>query len=118
MSLTVNAKTYTPDSFGLNSIGYVGPANTVSVKDSIRLSRVAAKPVPTSSGVSRAGVKLTRTFTLTGAVEPSRDSSMDVSITVPVGSSSADIDAISNDMGAWIATTAFKNLLKQGLISQ
>jgi hypothetical protein len=118
MALTVNAKTYTADSFGLNAVGYVGPANTVTTKDTIRLSRVAQKPVSTSSGVARAGVNLTRTLTLTGAIEPSRDSSFSLNVTIPIGAAAADLDAISNDMGAWIATTAFKNLLKNALISQ
>jgi hypothetical protein len=118
MSLTVNAKTYTADSFGLNSTGYVGPANTVSVKDTIRLSRVAPKPVSTSSGVARASLKLTRTLTLTGAVEPSRDGGVTIDITVPVGAASADLDAFSNDIGAWFATTAAKNLIKNALINQ
>lgn len=118
MSLTVNAKTYTPDSFGLNSVGYVGPANTVSTKDTIRLSRVAPKPVTTSSGVARASISLTRTLTLTGAVEPARDTSVKIDVTIPVGAASADIDALSNDMGAWFATTAAKNLLKTALINQ
>jgi hypothetical protein len=118
MALTVNAKTYTADSFGLNSTGYVGPANTVSIKDTMRLSRVAPKPVTTSSGVARASVKLTRTLALTGAVEPSRDGGATIDFAIPVGAASADLDAFSNDLGAWLASAAAKNLIKNALINQ
>lgn len=118
MSLTVNSKPYTADSFGVNAVGYVGPDNTVSVKDTIRLSRTAPKPVTTSSGVARAEAALTRTLTLTGALEPTRDANLRVNATIPVGASDADIDDLSDDIGAWVASAAFKNLMKKAAISQ
>jgi len=117
MSLTFNTKTYTADSFQANSVGYRGPANTVSVKDLLRLARTAAKATATYSGNSRFEVKLTRTHTLTGAVTPTGDSIHTVGSSVPVGISDADADAISNDLGALVASSDFKAMIKQGKIN-
>jgi hypothetical protein len=118
MSLSINAKSYAPDAYSTNSVGYTGPAHTMSVKDYVKLSRQAAAPVATFSGVARAEAKLTRTLTLTGALTPTHDAIFRVPVSIPVGAASADIDALCNDMGAWIATTAFKDLLKKQLIAQ
>jgi len=112
MALTVNAKTYAADAFGSNSVGYIGPLKTNSVKDDLVLRRTAAKPTKLFSGVSRAQAKLTRTHTLTGALTPTFESISDVQVSIPVGTAAADIDAICADLGAYIASTAFKDLLK------
>lgn len=118
MSLTVNAKTYTPDSYGSNTVGYVGPANTVSVKDVVKLARTAPKASDTFSGTGRTQAKMTRTLTLTGAKTATGDAILDVQAQVPVGFASADVDTLCADMAAWMATAAFKDLLKKQLISQ
>lgn len=119
MALTVNAKAYAMDTFvSPNAVQYFGPANTASVKDVIILRRVAAKPTSTFSGINRVSVKLVRSHTLTGALTTSADSISEFSCGFPYGAPTADADAISNDLGAWIATTAFKNLLKNMLINQ
>ncbi len=112
MSLTVNAKTYNGDSFGGNIVGYSGPAHTLSIKDYIKLARTAPKPTVSFSGVGRTSAKLTRTLTLTGALSPSHDGILDASVSVPVGAASADIDAMLNDMGAFIASASFKAHVK------
>lgn len=117
MSLTVNAKTYTADAFGSNSVGYIGPAKTASVKDDLILRRTAAKPTSTFSGVARAQAKLTRTLTLTGAKTPTWEAIADVLVSIPVGYTAADVDAICNDLGAWVASADFKSLLKQQKIN-
>ncbi len=118
MSLTVNAKSYTTDSPSANSVGYAGPAHTLSVKDYMRLNREAPKPTTSFSGVARIEAKLVRTLTLTGALSPTWDAIFRVPVSVPVGAASADIDTMCNDMGAWIASTAFKDLVKKQAISQ
>lgn len=118
MSLTINAKTYAQDSFGTNAIGYSGPAHTGSVKDYVRLARTAARASDTFSGQSKSQAKLTRTHTLTAAKTAVGDSIFDVNAAMPVGIADADVDTICADMGAWIASTAFKNLLKKQLINQ
>lgn len=112
MSLTVNAKAYNADSFQQNQIEYFGPAKTVSAKDNLVLKRVAPKPSGAFSGVGRATARLTRTLPLTGALTPTGDSVFDVEVSVPVGFTAADIDTLCSDMGAYIASAAFKTLLK------
>jgi len=112
MSLTINALTYTPDRYGSDAIGYVGPGHTVSVVDDVSLSRVAPKPTTTFSGVGRTSAKLTRTKTLTGALTVSGNIICQINVSVPVGAASADIDGVLNDMGAFLASAAFKTHVK------
>lgn len=117
MSLTINTKTYTADSFQKDQIGYYGPARTLTMKDDLKLSRTAAKPTETFSGMSRVDAKLTRTLTLTGAKTPLGDAIMDVPVAIPVGASAADVDAICNDMGAFISSASFKTFVKSLVIN-
>lgn len=117
MSLTVNAKTYTADSFGQTAVGYNGPSKTVTVKDDIRLSRTAPKPTAVFSGVGRTSAKLTRTHTLIGSLTPTWDAILDIQVTVPVGMASADVDTMLNDMGAFLASASFKTHVKTPQIS-
>jgi hypothetical protein len=112
MSLTVNAGTYTGDSYANTSVGYVGPAHTLSVKDDVRLARVAPKPTVVFSGVGRTSAKLTRTLTLTGALTPTGEAILEINVSVPVGASSANIDTLLNDMGAFLASSQYKTHVK------
>jgi len=112
MALTFNTKTYTADSFNGNQVSYNGPANTLSVKDILRLARTNPKPTGLYSGNGRFEVKLTRTHTLTGALTPSGDSITTISYSGPVGISSTDADAISNDLGALVSGADFKSMIK------
>lgn len=117
MSLTINAKTYTPDSFKENAIGYIGASKTTSVKDDVVLYRTRPKGSSTFSGVGRTQAKMTRTLTLTGALTPTGDTILDISVSVPVGAASADIDTLLNDMGAFLASASFKTHVKSQTIS-
>jgi hypothetical protein len=117
MTLTVNAKTFSADSQSPNSVGYTGPAHTLTVKDYVRLARVAAKPTATFSGVARTEAKLTRTLTLTGALTPAHDAILAIQVSIPVGAASADIDAVLNDMGAFLASATYKTHVKSQLIN-
>nr|URG15649.1 MAG: coat protein [Leviviridae sp.] len=112
MSLTFNSKTYTADSFAQNAVGYVGAAKSVSSKDDLILRRTAPKPTSTLSGVGRTEAKLTRTVVLTGALTPTWDLIVDVSVSVPVGVASADVDAALNDVGALVSSASFKTHVK------
>jgi hypothetical protein len=117
MSLVFNTKTYTSDSFNSDSVGYIGASKTVSVKDDLILRRTAPKPVVTTSGVGRTSAKMTRTLTLTGAVEPTREAYLDIQVNIPVGASSSDIDALLNDMGALLSSASFKTHVKNQQIN-
>lgn len=112
MALTFNSKTYNPDSYQQNAVGYIGAAKTVSVKDDLSLKRISPKPTTVFSGVGRTDAKLTRTLTLTGSLTPSGEAICDISVSVPVGFASADVDALLNDMGAFLSSAAFKTHVK------
>jgi hypothetical protein len=117
LSLVFNTKTYNADSFGQNAVGYNGPVKTVSVKDDLILRRVQPKPVSTFSGVGRTTAKLTRTVPLTGALTPSWDAILDITVHVPVGMASADVDSMLNDMGALLSSASFKTHVKAQQVS-
>lgn len=117
MALTINAKTFTADSFAQDAVSYIGTGKTVSVKDDCRLARTKPKPSAVFSGVGRAQAKLVRTLTLTGALTPTGDGIIDVNVSVPVGYASADVDTLLNDMGAFVASATFKTLVKSQQIS-
>lgn len=112
MSLTVNAGTYTADSFQKDQVGYIGAAKTVLVKDDLRLARTAPKPTVTFSGLGRTSAKLIRTLTLTNALTPTGDAYVDIQVSVPVGYTAANIDTLLNDMGAFLASASFKTHVK------
>lgn len=117
MSLTVNAGTYTADSFQKDSVAYIGAAKTVSVKDDVKLSRTAPKPTTVFSGLGRTTAKLTRTLTLTGALTPTGDAIVEINVAVPVGYTAANIDTLLNDFGAFLASASFKTHVKSQQIS-
>lgn len=117
MSITFNTKTYSPDSYANNSVGYVGAAKTASVKDDFLLSRSQPKPTVTFSGLSRTAAKLTRTLTLTSAKTPTGEIKVTVNVDVPVGAASGDIDTALNDVGALVSGADMKNHVKQQKIT-
>lgn len=117
MPLTINAKTYTADSFAADSVGYIGAAKTTSVKDDTVLRRLAVKATSVFSGVSRTFAKLTRTLPLTGALTPTADAYINVEVMVPVGYAAADVDTLLNDFGAFVASASFKAHVKTRQVS-
>lgn len=117
MSLTINTKTYTPDSFQQNAVGYIGAAKTVSAKDDVVLRRTAPKPTDMFSGVGRTSAKLTRTLTLTGAKTLASDAIGEVNISIPVGYASADVDSLLNDLGSFVSSASFKAHVKSQQIN-
>lgn len=117
MSLTVNAKTYANDvSRSPDSFRYLGPVHDGDSNDTIDLYRTAAKPTATYSGNTRSRAKLTRA--VTDGTAQIGDMILDVSVSVPVGAVSAQVDSVINDLAAWLATTAAKNLIKSHIINQ
>lgn len=117
MSLTINTKAFTADRYSPDAVGYVGPAHTLSVADDLQLSRVYPKPTTLFSGVGRVSAKLTRTLTLTGALSTSANAIVQINVSVPVGAASADVDALLNDMGSFLADADFKTLVKSLKVS-
>jgi hypothetical protein len=117
MSLTPGALTYTPDSYQKDSVGYSGALRTASVKDDITLSRVLPKPTSVFSGVLRTRMKLTRTYTLTGALTPTGDIIAEINVSVPVGMSSTDVQTVKTLIADMTADADFLTLLRDGKIT-
>lgn len=118
MALTLNASSYTLDSYpSASAAGYVGPAHTSSVKDDLRVSRVLPKPTAVFSGVTRMSFKLTRGHTLTGALTTTGDSITEMSFSLPVGISTANVDTICGDLGAFFSSAAGKTMVKNSVIT-
>lgn len=117
MSLTINAKTFTADSFGSSAVGYVGPLKSVTIKDDVVLRRTAPKRTSEFSGVGRTSAKLTRTLSLTGVATPQGDAILEINASMPVGFTPADVDSVLNDMGAFLASAEFKSHVKAQKIS-
>lgn len=117
MSLIINGKTYTGNSYDTSQIGYTGPLKTLSAKDDVILRYVNPKPTTVFSGVSRAASKLTRTLPLTGALTPVGDMIVEINVSTPVGAASADIDTALNDAGNHLSSATFKTIVKNQLIN-
>lgn len=118
MAIVINTKTYTADAAtSANSIPYLGPAHTLSVKDRLDLSRVPPKGNSVYSGNARGRAKLTRTLTLTGAKTTSADALIDTNMSIPVGASATDVDTLIADHAAGLAQTWAKNLAKNQTIT-
>lgn len=117
MSLTFNTKTFTADGFKADSVGYFGPAHTLSVKDDLWLRRQLRKATALFSGLSRTQYKLIRTFTLTGALTPTADGFVEINVAVPFGTADASVDALLNDSGAWLSGADAKTHVKGQKIS-
>lgn len=113
MAIVINTKSYVRDvASSSSSVPYIGPGNSVSIKDRLDSSRIAPKANNSFSGVARAEGKLTRTLTLTNAKTPQWDAIGKANITFPVGSTSADMDTFLTDFAAYVASPEFKSLAK------
>lgn len=110
--LVINTKNFAADRYGLDAVGYIGPAHTLSTLDDVQLSRVMPKPTSVFSGVGRTSAKLTRTLTLTGALTTSGNAIVQINVSVPVGAASADVDALLNDMGSFLSSASAKTHVK------
>jgi len=112
MSLVFNSKTFSADSYAINSVGYIGAAKTSSTYDDLLLSRSAPRPTTTFSGLSRTEAKFTRTLTLTAAKTATGEAKVRVLVEVPVGYAGADVDTLLNDAGALVSSADFKTHVK------
>lgn len=113
MAITISTKAYARDvNTTANAVPYLGPNNTVTVKDRLDMSRTPPKPVSTHSGVARAEGRLTRTHSLTGAKTPTADSIIRAIANIPVGMAAADVDTLLTDFAAYAASPEFKSFVK------
>lgn len=112
MALVVNAKSYVADGFQADSVHFQGPGKTSLLKDDIIQKRYAPKPTVAFSGNLKYLCKLSRSHALTGAKTVTGDSGVELLITRPVGISDADSDLLLTDLGAYIASPAFKAMVR------
>lgn len=106
MSLTVSTKTYAKARSLPDSIQYNGPANTLSVKDSIEYKRVYPKPTKDFAGVGRPTAKITRTNAL------GVDSMLQVTGSIAVGTTPTEITALVADLISLVGLASFLSLCK------
>lgn len=109
MSLTVNTDTYDVRSIGNNSAVYAGPNHSVSAKDLLTLSFTPAKPTTTYRGNGRNFVKLERTLTLDDGSKA--QAIVTINYQVPVGSALADVQALSDDLGALLSSASIDDIV-------
>lgn len=95
MSLTISTKTYTADRAYPDSVMYMGPANTLSIRDSIEYKRVNPKPTASDPGKAKPGIRIVRTVTCADNVK--RDAILYISGSLPVGISDTDIGLLLTD---------------------
>jgi hypothetical protein len=109
MSITVNTKVYEADRISPDSVGYIETTNhTYSTPDTLTLKRVAPKATSTFAGVARQSAKFSRLVTL--ADSSTATAIVEVSTSLPVGMTEADIDSIRDDMGDFLLLTAADDL--------
>lgn len=114
MAITVNTRAYNSDRVAADSVGYVGPAHTFSVPDTLVLKRTAPKPTADFAGVSRVSAKFSRQVVLADASKAT--AIVEVTTSLPVGMAEADVDLIRDDMGDFLLLTAADDLfLKQDI---
>lgn len=117
MTLSINTKTFTANTQQNGAVLYVGPANTFTLKDAFRLSARAPRPAKDYSGQAVSQHKFTRTLPLTAALTPTGDAIVEISVSVPVGFASTDVDALLNDAGAYLSSATAKQVVKTGLVN-
>ncbi|DAD52653.1 TPA_asm: coat protein [ssRNA phage SRR7976299_15] len=111
MAITVNTKSFKSFRLQADSNQLNGPGAVAGAKDEIILRRKFPVATPSFRGVSRPGVKHTRTLTTDlGAKVPMV---IDVAGSVPVGASGSDVLVVLADAAAFLASTEAQELFTQ-----
>lgn len=108
MSITLNTVVFSAFRSQPDSQVLASPSNTVSLKDSVELSRVFPKPVKDNLGVGRPRLKRVKTLTLADGSK--KDMIIEVSGSVPVGAAEADVLAVLDDVADGLALQDSKDL--------
>lgn len=108
MPLTINTKSYTSFRAQADSNQLAGPANSVSVKDTITLRRQFPKVTKDSAGVGRPGIKVVKTLTLADGSK--KDMIIDISGSVPAGAVETDVLGVVSDAAVLLALQDAKDL--------
>jgi len=111
MSLTVNTKTYTADRVQPDTVAFAGPAHTATLKDVFILGRKQA--VPGRSSVARYYAKQQRSVVVNTVTLESALASINAEISIPVGASDTDVDALLADFASYLGSAAGKAAVKK-----
>lgn len=114
MALVINTRSYTiDDASSKGSVTYRDPSSTAALPSTAILGRT--DPVPTASfnGVSKGEFRLNK---MTAVGERNWPLVLRASSSIPVGSNDAATDLLIADFRAFIASTAFVDLVKGGKV--
>lgn len=112
MSLTLNTRTYNADRIATDSVGYAGPAHTLTTIDTVAFGRVYPKPTSSFKGVARPSVKKVKSQTINATTGETASSIFTVGASLPVGMTDAAIEAELADLAAFFASDDAKRLFK------
>jgi hypothetical protein len=108
-----NTRTYNLDRYNSpDSVAYAGANHTPTAKDQLTLSRTYPKSSGAYNGVSKPYFKQLKTVTVNATTGEKQDLILYIGGSVPVGTPSADVDAVLADAAAWINTADAKALFK------
>lgn len=108
MSLTINTVVFSSYRSMPDSLVLASPANTVSLTDTMQLSRVFPKPTKDNAGVGRPRLKRVKTLTLADGSK--KDAIIELSGSIPVGASDADVLALLDDVADTVDMQDCKDL--------
>jgi len=108
--MLLNTRTYSQNRVQADSVGYAGPANTLSVVDTFEQKRIFPKPSGDFLGVAKPAAKRVKTVTL--ASGKTADAIVTLAGSLPVGIAAADVDGLLADLAAYCASNEAKNLFK------
>lgn len=111
MSITLNTKTYSVDSYlSPNKIRYTGPAEALGMKDRIDIGRQYPKATSEYAGNARSQMKHVQT--LTDGTDVVGDGIVDIRVQIPVGVASAEADALLDDAGDMLVSAVAQAVAK------
>lgn len=108
-----NTRTYNLDRYNSpDSVAYAGASHTPAVKDLLTLSRTYPKTSGSFLGVAKPYFKQVKTVTVNATTGEKQDAIVYIGGSIPVGTPSADVDAMLADVAAWVNTADSKSLFK------
>ena len=112
MTITINTKAYKADRVNPDSIDFAGPAQTLTIKDSLQTKRIYPKKGGGTGGVARPACKMTKTVVVDVISGRTAEGHIRIEGSLPVGMSAVDIESLLSDAVAYAASTEGKNLFK------
>lgn len=108
-----NTRTYNLDRYNsADSVSYAGASHSIAAKDQLTLSRTYPKPSGAFAGVGKPYFKQVKTVVVNATTGEKQDLIIYVGGSVPVGTPSADVDAVLADVASWIGGADAKSLFK------